>query len=167
VWPQKALNDNGDVQAIYLRIDSSGGDIAAAGRIATALIAHRAKKIAIVDRTCWSCAYRIAAAATRIFARKDATFMLHPTSCLSHGNHVDLRNQANVLQDIDYRYLDFIRSMRRKVSRDQLLELQRSERFFSATEALELGLVDRLTESLAPAPAGISTSPVRSTDEQE
>lgn len=145
---QDVLVRNEDALAIFMRIDSAGGYNLAARGIADALMRHRARKIAVIDHTCWSSAMLIATSADRILMRADATAMMHRASCTVSGHQQDLQFRAIGLWETDQAYLHFI-AKRRHVDKKSLESPWYREEFLSAQRCLQMGLIDQIVPPLA------------------
>jgi ATP-dependent protease ClpP protease subunit len=144
----ETLHAHSDALGIYLRIDSSGGSLSDARRIAEALMRHRARVVAIIDRTCWSAAVYIATVANRILIRRDATMMVHPSRCSARGDSYALSNRSIDLHTNDLAYQGWLRTHRARINPDVLRELWKSERVFGADEAVRLGFADTIIPAL-------------------
>jgi ATP-dependent protease ClpP protease subunit len=130
------------VNAIVLRIDSCGGEAASGFELANALLRTRARKLAIVDRACWSAAMLAAVACDRIYVRSSATMMMHQVRLCASGTADDVIARACRARQTDTQYLRFIAS-RRRASGHRLRELIAKEVFLAPREAIALGLADR------------------------
>jgi ATP-dependent protease ClpP protease subunit len=150
-----ALQQHADAAGIVVRIDSSGGDVAGAFDVAHALLKHRARKLAIIDRACWSAAVLVAAACDRVSCRSNATVMIHPIHKVAvAGTAVDLSNAAFAVRADDAKYLRFI-ERQRSIPAAVLKELHPREHFMSAEEAVALGFADRISPALPSIEAAV------------
>lgn len=143
-----AIREHHDALAILLRVDSAGGCVEEGFRLAGAISNHRARSLAIVDRSCWSAAVLPAVACDRVYIRSDATMMVHPSSRAAAGNVSQLLEAARTCRQTDMRIARFIGSRRRRIGNGLLNSLLGGESFMSAADAVEFGFADAITHSL-------------------
>lgn len=157
----EALREHPDASGITLRVDCPGGLTGKAFQLAGALMRHRAKKLAIVDRACWSAAVPIAVACNRVLIRENAQLMVHPptTSCV--GDSAAMIAAAETLRRTAAAYMHCILRRRKRVMDGRILrQLCSRQSFLSADEAVKFGFADRVIHALptvalaAPPPAG-------------
>jgi ATP-dependent protease ClpP protease subunit len=143
-----ALELHDDALAVFVRLDCSGGDLAIAIAIQRALSRHRARKLVVVDRACWSGAGYLLAAADRILVRRDATLMFHRSVCSIRGDWREISNRAIDLQTADHAYQRSLAHRRAgNVSLQRIKELW-DGRFICAEDAVSLGLADSVIAPL-------------------
>lgn len=131
---------------IHLRINSPGGDVFDARAMATALRAHPARIVAHIDGLAASAASYVALAADEVEISDGAFLMIHNAWGVVLGNRHDLLEMALTLEKID---ASIAADYQRKSGQDPAT-VQRwmdAETWFTAQEALAVGLVDRVTDS--------------------
>ena len=91
-----------------------------------------------------------------------AMIMVHRSSAIAYGNGADLRKSADVLDKVDDNLADQL-SDTSNLSRDEAAEAIAAETWYTAKEALDLGIVDTIlsssddgSKSKASARAGLS-----------
>lgn len=137
---------------IHLRINSPGGSVFAARAMETALREHRARIVVHIDGWAASAASFIAMAGDEIVMSKGAMMMIHKGWTYMIGNADDMHAEAALLDKVDgtlvQTYVD-----RSGQSSEQVLEWMKAETWFTAQEAVEYGLADRIAEAGATADA--------------
>lgn len=146
------LAEHADARGLILRIDSPGGSIAAESLLVNALSAHRGRKLAIIDRACWSAAVLPAITCERVYIRSDATMLIHGVRKLVLGDATRFRTEASDMAAESRRWLYAVHRARPHVDRRQLARLHDADSFISATDAVALGLADRVMPSIPPSP---------------
>lgn len=146
----KALN----VGEIQLRINSPGGEVFDGIAILNSLRNHAARKIVTVDGVAASAASFIAMAGDEIIMNKNSEMMIHDGMGLCVGNASEMRELANMLDRVS----DNIASIYADADRlghdaDHWRAMMRAETWFTAEEAVEAGLADRVAGSKAAANA--------------
>ena len=134
-----------DVSTIDLRINSPGGEVFEGIAILNSLRNHPAKKIVTVDGYACSAASFIAMAGDEIVMNKNSEMMIHDGLALCIGNASDMRETAELLDRVS----DNIASIYAEASRgnkdkEHWRALMRAETWFTADEAVEAGLADRV-----------------------
>lgn len=146
-----ALAANEDAAGILLRVDSSGGGLGAGIDLANALRNHRARKLAVIDRSCWSAAVLPTLACDRVYMRSNATMLIHRCSRWATGNADAFAEALRACrQDDDLVARAIVGSRKRIRPPNGFAALQGSEYFMSADEALRWGFVDRVLADLLP-----------------
>ncbi|HFD14688.1 MAG TPA: Clp protease ClpP [Rhodospirillales bacterium] len=132
---------------ITVRINSYGGDLADGIAIHNALRRH-ADVTVVIDGVAASAASVIAMAGARIEMAENATLMIHGPRTVSMGDSGAMRDAADSL-DRMAEAMARIYASRPRVSYEQALEWLRdgSDHWFSASEALAIGLVDAVVEA--------------------
>ena len=130
--------------AVEVRINSPGGDVAAGLAIFNAL---RPRKPAVyIDGIAASIASLIAMSGTRIIAAENALIMVHDPWTGTTGNAGDLRRTADLLDK--HRDAMLGAYARTGLSRGELAALLANETWMNAHEALDMGFIDEITETL-------------------
>ena len=143
-----------DDKTIHLRIDSDGGDIFAARAIKTAIMQHKSKIIAHIDGMAASAASFLAMGANEIEIVDGGFLMIHNASSL-----LDILGFFNA-DDLDELIADLVkeRDLHDKINESiasdyvkrsgadlkDVLQWMNNETWFTAKEALENNLVDRI-----------------------
>ena len=131
---------------IRLHINSPGGDVFAGLAIAQAIKDTGAKVIAQIDGLAASAATIVAMAADEIEISDGGFFMIHNAWTFAIGNANDLIETAALLQKVDS-VIATSYAQRSKLKIEEITTLMDAETWFTAQEALDAQLVDRLTES--------------------
>jgi ATP-dependent Clp protease protease subunit len=152
----KALREI-DADTIHLRINSPGGSVFAARAIETALREHKAKVVAHIDGLAASAATFIAMAADEIVMAPGALFMIHKAWTVSFGNADDLRTEAALLEKIDGTLAETYAARSGKEA-SAMMDLMAAETWFTAQEAVDAGLVDKIAETESKAKAAWNLS---------
>ena len=141
-----------EVEAIDVRISSSGGDVFDGIAIYNALRAHDATVTTIVDGAALSIASVIAQAGAVRQMMSGSQMMIHEAWGLALGNAGDLREYADLLdfqtENIAEIYAERSGGTGRKA---HYLKLMREETWLSAKDAVSEGLADRVVKVKAAA----------------
>lgn len=135
-------------KVIHLRVNSPGGEVDAARAISTAIAQHPAKVIAHVDGLAASSASFLILAADEIEISDGAFIMVHAPWAMTLGNATDHAAAADVLA----KYGDAIAADYQKRTGKPLDEVKawmESETWFTAQEAVDAGLADRIVKTTA------------------
>ena len=150
---RERMNDiDGDVT---LRIDSPGGDVWGASGIMSAITERRAKGSKVtakVDGLAASAASLIMLAVESIEAAPMSSFMIHRASGLMYGDTSDFAKMADFLAKTDATGMKLY-TARMNLTEEQVTAALAEETWYTAEEAMEVGLVDSVME-LAPKGAG-------------
>ena len=143
-----------DVDTIHLRINSPGGDVFAARAMQTTLKQHKAKVIAHIDGFAASAASYLMLAADEIEIADGGFIMIHnaATGIDIYGYFmaddllnlmVEIDKEVDLLTKVDESILnDFVKKTGKTI--DQFRQWMKDTTWFTAQEALEAGLVDRV-----------------------
>jgi ATP-dependent Clp protease protease subunit len=128
---------------IHLRINSPGGDVFAAQAICQAIKETGAKVIAHIDGFAASAATVIATAADEAEIADGAFYMIHNAWTFAMGNANDLTEAAALLSKVDG---SIAAQYARKsgMALDDVRAKMDAETWFTADEAVEAGLVNRI-----------------------
>lgn len=132
---------------IRLRINSPGGDVPAAQAIVAAIRDTGAKVIASIDGIAASAATLVAIAADEVEISDGALYMIHCAHSFCYGNAGDLRETAALLDKADGIIAGQYASKTGQPA-DEVMALMVAETWFTAQEAVEAGLVDRITPAV-------------------
>ncbi len=131
------------VTEIHLHINSGGGEVYEAIAMKNLLAAHPAKIISYVDGIAASAASFIAVASDETVMGENSELMIHDALAVAYGNAEAFRSYAD---DLD-RVSDNIASIYAKKAGGDPAEWRQvmvDERFYSADDAVEAGLADRV-----------------------
>lgn len=134
-----------DTTEIRLLINSPGGEVWQGLAILNALRSHPAKVIAVVEGIAASAASFIAAGADELHMMQNARLFVHRAWGGCIGNAVDMQKMAADLTHED-RNLASIYAGKSGGDVDEWLQVMTDETYYSAEEAVEVGLADRVVK---------------------
>lgn len=136
-----AMAEGSPVLKIY--INSPGGSVFEARAIMAAIGRFSGKTIACIDSLCASAATSIALSCDEVVMKEGALFMIHCASGMAYGDKEDMLTMAALLEKIE---LSIIKDYRDKtgMSDAEVLAMMEKETWMTATEALNLGFIDRI-----------------------
>lgn len=143
----RALRDL-KAEAITVRINSSGGNVFDAIAMTNALRDHPARVTTIVDGLAASAASFIATAGDEVVMNRNSELMIHNPKAVAAGGANDMRSLADRLDAVR----DNIASMyvaRAGGTVEQWREVMAAETWYSADEAVQAGLADRVSDQPA------------------
>jgi ATP-dependent protease ClpP protease subunit len=130
-----------DVDTIDLRLNSGGGSVFDGVAIHNSLLAHRARIDVTVDGVAASIASVIAMAGDSVTMGRGTRMMIHNPSAGVIGQATDLREIANLLDEIGKDIAGFYAARGGK-DVAHWLALMEAETWYSAQEAVDAGLAD-------------------------
>ena len=130
---------------IHVHINSYGGDVFDGVSIYNQLRDHSAKIIVHIDGVAASAASLIAMAGDEIVMGVGSMLMIHEASTWAFGNKADIRKTLNALEGIDKSIVD-IYMTRYQGEREEVETMLVNETWFTSSEAVEVGLADRVNE---------------------
>lgn len=133
---------------IHLRINSPGGEVDAARAMSTAIAQHPARVVAHIDGLAASAASVMMLAADEIEITAGAFVMIHNPHALAFGSASDHMAVSEVLS----KYADSLAAdYMRRTGKDEatVRAWMDAETWFSAQEAVDAGLADRIVETTA------------------
>ena len=133
---------------ITLCINSGGGSVFDAFAMMSALKAHDAKVTARVDGVAASAASFILAAADEVVMSSVAWIMIHDATVYEYGRAEDLRKTADWMDRVNDQ-LAGIYAKRCRRTKDEFADAMHETTWYTADEALEIGLVDSVSEVVA------------------
>lgn len=150
VCPQDFVPQLASINAdtIHLRINSPGGDVFAAQAMCTAIKQHAAKVIAHIDGVAASAATSIACACDEVVMSDGSMYMIHNAWTIALGDKNDFIETASLLEKIDGALAD-IYSARTGKKKEEMAAYMDAETWFSAKEAIDIGLADKMAETKA------------------
>lgn len=134
-----ALPEN--VDRIVLRINSPGGEVFEAMAILNMLRAHKATVTGVVDGLAASAASVIAAGLEDTVMSPGTQMMIHSPLSWTYGNAFELRKLADTLDSIEESIISVYRD---KAGESAWGELLSAETWYTAQQAVEAGLADRV-----------------------
>jgi ATP-dependent Clp protease, protease subunit len=132
---------------ITVRLNSPGGDVFDGIAIYNQLKNHSAKVIVHVDGLAASAASLIAMAADELVMNTGSMLMIHEASTYAWGTKHDIRKTLNALEGIDKSIAD-IYMTRFQGERSEIETMITNETWFTASEAVEMGLADKVDEKV-------------------
>ena len=130
---------------VIARINSPGGDVFGGVAIANAFKAYDGEITAYVDGYAASAASTIAIAADKVIMGGDGSmFMIHKAGTFAWGNADDFTDMANILAKIDNNIAKAYADKTGKTPEEIMTLLNAGDTWFTAAEALELGLADEM-----------------------
>lgn len=133
---------------IELHINSPGGDVFDGVAIYNALLDHSARVEVQVDALAASIASVIAMAGDEIVMTKPATMMIHDAWGMAIGNAGDMREMADLLDKLSNTIAE-VYADRAGGDIDEWRDRMLAESWFNASEAVEVGLADRVLDRKA------------------
>ena len=140
-----------ETEEIRLLINCPGGEVWEGMAIYNSLRSHKARIVTIVEGLAASAASFIAMAGDEVIMRPASELMIHDAWIVGIGNADGLREIADRI-DAETMLIAEIYAEKAGTPADMWREAMRAETWFSPSEAVEAGLVDRV-ESGAPSPA--------------
>lgn len=131
---------------IHLRINSPGGDVFEARAMVTAIQQHPAHIVAHIDGLAASAASFMAMHADEIEITDGAFFMIHNGWTLALGDRHDMRETANLLEQIDASIVDDYHGKTGK-DRVELAAMMDAETWINARDAVAIGFADRMADA--------------------
>lgn len=134
---------------LNVRINSPGGSIFDGVAIYSQLRSHAARVVVTVDSLAASAASFIAMAGDEIRMEPAALMMIHEGRGGATGTATDLREWASLLDKLNAN-ITAIYARRSKRDADEIAAWMGRDRWFTAAEALDVGLADRINEDDEP-----------------
>lgn len=139
----RAITALDDDRELTVRINSPGGNVFDGVAILNSLRGHPGHVTTIVDGLAASAASYIAQGGDTIIMRPNSEMMIHDASGIVLGGSADMRKMADRL-DQATRNIASIYADRTGGTVDEWLDLMGEETWFSAQEAVDAGLADRI-----------------------
>lgn len=163
-----ALNEAG-TNDIVINLNSPGGDAFAGIAIYNRLKRHEGKVTVHVDGWACSAASLFPAAADETIMGLGSMLMIHQASSFAFGTKVDMRKEADVLEELEEGNID-IYMTKANVSREEIREKVDAETWFNSKKAVEIGFATRSEGTSEEKPAEtseITNSALNSDQKQE
>lgn len=136
-----------EADTIHVHLNSPGGDAFDGISIYNQLKNHSAKIIIHVDGLAASAASIIAMAADELIMNVGSMLMIHEASTFAFGTKADIKKTLNALEGIDKSIAD-IYMTRFEGEREEIETMIVNETWFTATEAVDVGLADAVNETV-------------------
>jgi ATP-dependent protease ClpP protease subunit len=136
----------GDAKVLNVHINSPGGDVFEGRAIMAAIARFPGKTVAHIDSLAASAATSIALACSEVVMAEGAFFMIHNASGLAWGDKTVMRETADLLEKVEGA---IVNDYTTKTGKDeaQVRAWMDAETWFTASEALDNGFVDRVTDA--------------------
>lgn len=131
---------------IIINLNSGGGDAFDGIAIYNQLKRHKGKVVVNIDGFAASAASVIAMAADELYMHTGTMMMIHEASTVSWGTKKEIKATLNALEGLDSSLAD-IYMTRFKGEREEIEQFIENETWFTADEAVTLGLADQIVES--------------------
>jgi ATP-dependent protease ClpP protease subunit len=148
--------------AIDLHVNSGGGDVFDATAMYTSLANHKASVTARIEGIAASAASFLVMAADEIVIEKPARMMIHDALTLTYGDEADHIETGSLLGEISDTIAEIYADRAGGTVADWR-DTMRAERWYSAQQAVEAGLADRVNSTSASdaAPEDLRTQTIR------
>lgn len=147
---ERAVEQCPEGEELVFEINSPGGSVYSGFEMYSAIRQHKGKTAAEVYGIAGSAASVILTACDEVRMSPVANVMIHRSSTYAEGNSQVMGETSQMLDTIDESILNaYEEKVKGRVSREELKELMDRETFFTAEEAVELGLAD----GILPRPA--------------
>ncbi len=142
---------------ITIRINSPGGDVFDGHAIHNAIRAHPLKPVTRIESLAASAASYIAIAGHEKQAYKNAMIMIHEPMTGFWGNQHELREVADILQQINGTLIDMYAD-NTNLGKREIEKMLMAETWFTTKEAKEKGFIDTIIEAGKPISAKFDLS---------
>lgn len=134
---------------IKLRINSGGGSVFQGYTMMNSIYESKAKIHAYIDGIVASMSTGVALACDKVFMADNALFMIHNPSLSSEGSYGknELLSKAKELEKIE-ETLTNIYVAKTGLDREVIISMMNKETWLTASEALELGFIDEITNKV-------------------
>lgn len=150
----EALGALGD-GPIHVRVNSPGGSVDEAVAAVENLRRHAGEVTVSVDALAASAATLLLVSGFRVTAAPRAMIMIHEPHTIAIGDASSMRKTADILEKYRDSLVDAY-AQKMDASRDEILAMVADETWFTAKEAVAIGLVDEVVE-LAEAPKAMAS----------
>lgn len=140
-----ALKEAGN-NDIIINLNSPGGDAFDGISIYNRLKRHTGNVKIYVDGWACSAASIIAMAADELIMGNGSMMMIHEASTIVWGKKSDLLKEVELLSKLDNSIVD-IYMTKAKTTREDITQKVEEETWFTASEAVEIGFADKISES--------------------
>jgi ATP-dependent Clp protease, protease subunit len=150
----EALGALGD-GPIHVRVNSPGGSVDEAVAAVENLRRHAGEVTVSVDALAASAATLLLVSGFRVTAAPRAMIMIHEPHTIAIGDASSMRKTADILEKYRDSLVDAY-AQKMDATRDEILAMVADETWFTAKEAVAIGLVDEVVE-LAEAPKAMAS----------
>jgi ATP-dependent Clp protease, protease subunit len=155
----------GIINTLRVRINSPGGDVFEGFAIYQALLRHKSYVVVEIDALAASAASVIAMAGDEIRMADTSLMMVHDPWSFAVGNAAEFRETADLL-DIVAGNIITAYARRPGVDRGAIKDAMSAETWYTASEALNAGLVDSVVESAMAVAAKVPPGRYRNTPDR-
>jgi ATP-dependent protease ClpP protease subunit len=138
-----------EAKQINVSLNTSGGSANDGFQIYNLLKEHPARVVVNIGALAASAGTVVAMAGDEVTIAPNGRFMVHEAQAVIRGTAGDLRKSADRMDAVTQQAVDLY-CQRAKVPREKVEELVRAETWLTATQAVELGFVDRIRSQSAP-----------------
>lgn len=142
---------------IVIHINSPGGDVFAANAIYNAIKSHPSKPITRIESLAASAASYIAMAGSQKQAYKNTMLMIHEPMTGMWGNQYELRETADILEQISGQMIDMYAD-NANIGKREIKDMLKAETWMTAKVAKEKGFIDTIIEAGKGAKAAFDLS---------
>jgi len=149
ITAQEFITDIKDLKdtPINLRINSLGGDVFDGMAMYNVIKRREAKTTVYIEGIAASIATIISLGADEVVMAENSLFMIHNAWGGTMGEAKDMRKTAETLEKITGELTDIYRK-KTGLSYDALAEMMDEETWLNANEALEMGFIDTISDSI-------------------
>lgn len=148
---------------VTIRLQSEGGEITTGLSMANHITDYPGKVTVIVDALAGSIATVFPMAADQVLAYENSTIVIHKAMTMAAGNSIDMRMTADILDMWDGKIAASYANKSGR-SQDFFLELMRTETWFTAAQAENIGLIDGIMTDSEHVTPSARFSPVATLD---
>ena len=130
---------------VTIHMDSEGGSVTDGLSMYNAICQYSGKVTVHIDSIAASIATVVAAAADKVIINSTGRMMVHRAWTVSMGNCKDFMSMASIMEQMDAD-IAATYAARSSSSQEEWIEIMDKETWFSAKEALAIGLVDEINE---------------------
>jgi ATP-dependent Clp endopeptidase proteolytic subunit ClpP len=155
-WGGVTANDfnqqlkNITAQTLTIHVNSPGGDVFDGIAILNMLRAHPADKHVVVDGLAASAASFISMAGNTVTMMPNSMMMIHDASGGCLGNAAEMQQMADLLDKVSDNLASIYATKSGKGTAAEWRDVMRAEQWYTADEAVEAGLADRVGDTDSP-----------------
>ena len=136
-------NIKSENEELDIEINSPGGDVFSGSEIYTAVKNHKGRKVVSITGLAASSASVIAMAGDVVKMSPTAQMMIHNVSAVGSGDYRDMEHLSTVLRQAN-EVIANAYMIKTGKSKEELLSLMDSEKWFTPQEAKEQGFIDEI-----------------------
>lgn len=137
----------GDIDEIYVHLNSPGGQVFDGNTIYNILKNHKARVIVDIEGLAASIASVIAMAGDEIRIAENGMMMVHNASAFAIGDAEAMRKTADMLDKTNSTIISTY-AKRTGLDEEKVTDLMNAETWMTAKEALDYGFVDSITDAV-------------------